>query len=94
MSWRRKRFASMSIHGGECWAFDRPLAGRTLGCATACRARAMLARWIDVPYERGVQCAGINHKASSELSARRRPIPEIWKAIETKDLWVGRCGST
>lgn len=70
----------------NCWAIDRGSGRPHVGlCHSVQGTSAMLASWIDVPYDEVVfHCAGINHQAFFlEFTRRGEDLyPRIWEAIE------------
>ncbi len=75
----------------NCWAVDKATGRPHVGlCHSVQGTSAMLANWIDVPYEEVVyRCAGINHQAFF-LEFRRGDedlYPRIWNAIQNDDIY-------
>jgi alpha-galactosidase len=76
----------------NCWAVAQATGRPHVGlCHSVQGTGAMLARWIDVPYEEVISfCAGINHQAWF-LDFRRGNqdlYPRIWEAIEQPEIVV------
>lgn len=74
----------------NCWAVDRITGRPHVGlCHSVQGTSAMLARWIDVPYEEvAYRCAGINHQAFF-LEFRRGEedlYPRLWQAIRQEAI--------
>lgn len=75
----------------NCWAIEAATGRPHVGlCHSVQGTSAMLARWIDVPYEEvNFLCAGINHQAFF-LEFRRGKedlYPLIWEAIEDEAIY-------
>jgi alpha-galactosidase len=73
-----------------CWAVAQATGRPHVGlCHSVQGTGAMLARWIDVPYDEVISfCAGINHQAWF-LDFRRGDqdlYPRIWEAIERPEI--------
>jgi alpha-galactosidase len=75
----------------NCWAVDMSTGRPHIGlCHSVQGTRAMLARWIDVPYDEVVfVCAGINHQAwFLEFRRGKQDLyPLIWEAIERPEVY-------
>ncbi len=74
----------------NCWAVDAATGWPHIGlCHSVQGTSAMLARWIDVPYDEiNFLCAGINHMAFFlEFNRGKESVyPQIWEAIQRPEI--------